>query len=114
MKNYKEVKNVIHNEMGISKEEILDVFREIAKDEIQKIVKDNSTFIYKSVREIIQQEMIAAISEHKYPKVSGNVWNFGRGDGIVNFKDYVSGVMKEEILKRMDKQFEVNINIDKK
>jgi hypothetical protein len=58
--------------------------------------------------------MLNAINENKYPKVNGNVWNYGRGGGIVNFKNYVSGVMKEEIIKRMEEQFEIDINIDKK
>lgn len=114
MDNYKKVKNVIHNDIGVSKEDILNVFRKIAKDEIQEIVKDNKAFIYDCIQDVIQQEMLKAISEHKYPKVTGNVWDFGRGEGKVSFKDYVSGVMKEEIVRKMEEQFKVNINIDKK
>lgn len=111
---YKEVKNVVHNDIGVTKNEILDVFRKIAKDELINLVKDNSKFVYESINEIIEKEMIKAISEHKYPEIKGNVWDYGRGDGKVLFKEYVSGVMREEIIKRMREQFDIQVDINKK
>lgn len=114
-KGYQEVKNVIHNDIGITKEEILDVFRQVARDEIEKLISENSGFIYAALTNVIEREMLKAIQEHKYPKVSGHMWDFGYyGQGKVPFKDYVSGVMKEEIIRRMEEQFIVNVNIDKK
>jgi hypothetical protein len=115
-KGYKEVKNTLHNDIGITKEEILDVFRQIAKDEAQKIVVDNSALIYQSIREIIKSEMINAVENHDYPKVRGHLLSYrgNGGHGIDSFKDYVTGVMKEEIINEMRKQFDIELNIDKK
>lgn len=114
-KGYKEVKNIIHNDIGVSKEEVLDVFRQVAKDEVQKIVSENNKFVFQTIREVIRQEMINAVARNNYPRVNGHMWVYGHnGKGENSFKDYIAGVMKEEIVKQMEKQFEVNINIDKK
>jgi hypothetical protein len=113
-KGYQEVRNVIHNEMGVTKEEILEIFKQVAKDEIQKIVSEKSTFIRESIREVIRQEMINSVSEHKYPKVNGHMWIYGSRGGENSFKDYVAGVMKEEIINRLEQQFDVSLNIDLK
>lgn len=114
-KGYKEIKNVIHNDIGLTKEEIKDVFREIAKEEIQGIVENNKPFIYATIKEVIESQMISAVSEHRYPKIHGNLHVYGNhGRGQNSFKDYISGVMKEEILNRLDEQFTVNVDIDKK
>lgn len=110
-KGYKEVKNVIHNEMGITKEEILSIFSEIAKREVQKIVTENRTFIYEVIKEIIREEMANAIKDHKYPKVGINIWDYSNENA---FKDYVVGVIKEEIVNMLRKQFEVELDIKKK
>jgi len=114
-KGYKEVKNVIHNDIGITKEEILKVFRQIAKDEVHKIVSDNRAFIYTTLKDVIKSEMAEAIHNHKYPKVSGSVWHYGyNGNGSEEFKSYVSGVMKEEIVKELREQFDISLDIAKK
>lgn len=114
-KGYKEVKNTIHNEMGINKEEILEVFRQVAKDEIKKIVSEKNDFIKLSIREIIQNEMVKAIQDHKYPKVTSHLWNYGyNGQGSEPFKSYVAGVLKEEIMKILENQFDVDLDIKRK
>jgi len=114
-KGYKEIKNAIHNDIGVTKEEVLDVFRQVAKDEIQQIVSDSKPFIYNTIREVIKHEMIDAINEHRYPEINGRTWIYGRNDNGKNkFKDYIAGVMKEEIVNRLKDQFEVNLNINKK
>jgi hypothetical protein len=114
-KGYQEVKNVIHNEIGITKQEILEIFRQVAKDEIGNLVSEKRTFIYESIKEVIRQEMINAVSEHRYPKISGHVHMYGHnGRGENSFKDYISGVMKEEIVKELRSQFDITLDIDKK
>ena len=77
--SYKEVKNVIHNEIGVTKEDILEVFRQIAKSEIQELVSENRDFINSCIREVIRTEMINVASKHKYPKVVGNMLLWQRG-----------------------------------
>lgn len=113
-KGYKEVKNVIHNDMGVTKEEVLEVFRQVAKDEIQKQVFENKAFIHQCIKDVIRQEMMQAIEDHRYPQVTRNVFHYGKNGGENNFKDYVSGVMKEAIVNELREQFEVNLNIHKK
>jgi uncharacterized protein YfbU (UPF0304 family) len=110
-RGYKEVKNVIHNDIGITKEEILEIFRQIAKDEIQKIVSNNTEFIYQSIKEVIRNEMINAVNDHKYPKVRKNFWDYTSEN---SFKDFITDVIKEEIVNLLSEQFELDFNIRKK
>ncbi|WP_025909286.1 hypothetical protein [Priestia flexa] len=110
-KGYKEVKNVIHNDIGVTKEEVLDIFRQIAKDEIQQIVSDNKPFIYECIRGVVRSEMTNAVSDHSYPRIRKNIWGYTNEN---SFKDFLTGVMKEEIVDSLRDQFEINLNIDKK
>lgn len=114
--NYKETKNVIHNDIGVTKEEILDVFRQVAQDEITKLVSDNQQFIYETLKSVIKDEMIDAIQDHRYPQINGHMTYFrgSNGRGIDSFKDYVAGTMKAELIKEMKEQFSINLDIDKK
>lgn len=110
-KGYQEVKNIIHNEMGITKEEILDIFRQIAKNEIQEILSEKKTFIHDAIREVIKQEMMDAVADHNYPKINKSMWNYTKDH---SFRDFIVGVMKEEILDNMRQQFEITLDIEKK
>ena len=114
-KGYQEVKNVIHNDIGVTKEEILEVFRQIAKDEVKKIVEESKPFVYTTIKEVIRNEMINAVEDHRYPEIAESTRIFGyMGKGNNSFKDYISGVMKEEIIRELRIQFDFNLNIEKK
>jgi hypothetical protein len=110
-KGYHEVKNVIHNEVGVTRQDILDVFRKIAKEELQKIVHEKNALIKDSIREVIREEMIKVVEGHDYPKVRKSIWNYG---GENSFKDYITGVMQKEIMDKMYEQFDFNLDIHKK
>lgn len=110
-KGYKEVKNVIHNDIGVTKDEILEVFREVAKDEIQELVSQNKGFIYGCVNEVIQREMVKAVESKNYPNVLGNMRSYLNEN---TFQNYIAEVMKNEILKTINTQFEVNVDIGRK
>lgn len=116
-RGYKEVKNAIHNEVGMTKQELTDIFREIAREEVQKIVLDNEAFIkdtmHTTMQDIIRSEMQSVISKENYLHVAKDKGMFGRSY-TNSFQSYVAGVMKDEILKRMDEQFHVGLTIDKK
>lgn len=84
------------------------MFRQIAKDEIQKIVTENKAFIYEAIREVIRQEMIKAVQGHHYPKIINNIWDYTNEN---SFKDFISGMMKEEIIKTLREQFELEFDI---
>lgn len=113
-RGYKEVKNAIHNEVGMTKEELTDIFREIAREEVKKIVLDNEAFIkdtmHTTMKEIIRSEMISAISKENYSHVAKDTGMFGRSY-TNSFQSYVACIMKDEILKRMDEQFSVGLTI---
>jgi hypothetical protein len=114
-KGYQEVRNVIHNEIGITKEDILEVFRQVAKDEIEKMVSEKKTFIYDTIYHIIhneiRNEIMSAVKDHKYPKVRKNIWYYTDEE---SFKDYIAGVIKEEVVNSFWNQFNVKMDIDKK
>lgn len=52
-KDYKSIKNYIHNELNISKEEIRDLIKESVKEEARKIVHE--TFEHYNVKEFIEK-----------------------------------------------------------
>lgn len=110
-KGYQEVKNVIHNDIGVTKEEVLDVFRQIAKEEVHKLVADNRAFIFQTLREVLRSEMSRAVQDHQYPKIRANIWNYSNDN---SFQDFITGVMKEEIVHSLRDQFELNFDIKKK
>lgn len=110
MNNYKKVKNVIHNDIGITKEEILEVFRQIAKDEIQNISK-NKEFIYECFKEVIHDEMFNAVKDHTYPKIKGNIWRYPGKD---SFEDFMVGIMREEIISSLWSKFDITMNVETK
>ena len=110
-KGYKEVKNVIHNEIGVTKEEILEVFRQIAKNEIQNIVSENRTFIYEVIREVIRNTLMEVLKDHGYPKIRKNIWDYTNENA---FKDFITGVMKEEIVNIMKERFDIKLEINKR
>lgn len=107
-KGYKEVKNVIHNEMGITKKEILEIFRQVAKEEAEKIFSEKHSALYEIVREVVRQELVRAVQDHRYPKVSRNIWNYTDKH---SFDDFVAGVLKEEIIEMFRGEFQVNFEI---
>lgn len=110
---YKELKNYIHNDMGISSEHIQEMFREIAREEITKAVGENGRFIVQTMRDIVRAEMVTAIQAEGYPIVTGNL-HYHHKDNRNPFHQYVSQIMKEEIVSTLRNQFEVGIQINGK
>jgi hypothetical protein len=49
------------------------------------------------MKEIIQQEVANAIKDHKYPRIGANLWDYSNKNA---FKDYVTGVIKKEKIKK--------------
>ena len=88
-KGYKEVKNVIHNDVGATKVEILEVFRQVAKDEIQELVLNNKAFILSCIRDVIRQEMVKAVESNDYPDVRGNIQDYRKKN---EFRNFITGL----------------------
>lgn len=110
-KGYKEVKNFIHNEMGITRSEIMDIFATIARDEMQGVIGEENafikSFIRSSVRDILREEMVNAVNNGRYQHGPFSV----RDD---NFNKFISNAMKDEIGKILREQFDVGIQIEQK
>lgn len=110
---YKELKNFLHNEMGISKEHLHEMFQEIAREEITKAVGENGQFIVQTMKGIVRDEMITALQAEGYPIVKGNL-HYHHKDERNPFHQYVSQIMKEEIVSVLRTQFEVGVQITEK
>lgn len=107
---YKELKNFLHNEMGISKEHLHEMFQEIAREEITKAVGENGQFIVQTMKDIVRDEMITALQAEGYPIIKGNL-HYHHKDERNPFHKYVSQIMKEEIVSVLRTQFEVGVQI---
>lgn len=110
---YKEVKNFMHNEMNITKDDINDIFEKIGRDEVASVLGQNGEFIRFAIKEVIREEMYKALTNEHYPEIKGNMWFYDK-NGKNPFNKFVSQVMKEEIINMMREQFEIGLEIKKK
>lgn len=115
---YKEVKNLIHNELKITDSDIKDVIHKVLQNEVRELIGNNGEFIQSVVRQeirsLIKEEMIkATVGNSKYPKRSLGM-EFYDPNNPATFSDYVSGVIKEEVVKSIDKIFDVKFDISVK
>jgi Glu-tRNA(Gln) amidotransferase subunit E-like FAD-binding protein len=116
-KGHREVRNVIHNEMGVTKEEIQEIFRTIAKDEISKIMGEEREFIRNNIRvllkEVIKGEMLSVLDYENFPKVIGHTWHYYQDKGN-DFKNFILNVMKTEIIDELRDCFDINLEFNTK
>lgn len=115
---YKEVKNFIHNELKLTDSEIKDAIHKVLQNEVRELIGSNGEFIQSVVsqelRSIIKEEMIkATVGNSKYPQYSLKM-NFYDPDNPATFSEYISGVIKEEIIKTIDKVFDVKFDVSVK
>lgn len=61
MNNYKEVKNYIHNDLGITKEDINKIIIDTVKDEVAKLLKDESF-----VSSMMKNHIISLLKDKEY------------------------------------------------
>jgi hypothetical protein len=107
IKGYKEVRNYIHNEEGITREELTEIIKKIVKDEVQEVIGQNGIFIYQAVKEIIRQEMVEAMSAQ--PGYQHYTYRKEK-----SFKDFIAKTIKDEIAEALKSQFEIKLDIEKK
>ncbi|PLS18904.1 hypothetical protein CVD28_00445 [Bacillus sp. M6-12] len=110
---YKEMKNFMHNELGITKDEMKDIFHKIAREEIKEAVGQNGEFIRYAIKEIIREEMMFAIQQENYPRMSRNIYDYSRNSQSP-FTKFISDILKEQIIEMLRSQFNVDFNIQKK
>ena len=107
---YKEVKNFMHNELGITKEMMDDIITKIVKEEVATVVGRNGEFIRHAIREVIRDEIISAITKEIYPRGYSNIWNY-TSEAEQPFNKFMSDVAKEEIIKMLREEFTIGIDI---
>jgi uncharacterized protein (DUF2164 family) len=90
--NYQEVKNYLHNELGVTKEYVHELVKELVQDEVGKVL--NSGYIHDSIDKSVGYRV-------------GNV--YGRGFGN-SFENNVRGIIAKEVGRRVVE----NLNIEVK
>ena len=92
MDRYKDVKNYIHNELGITKEYIDDLIRKTVKEEIVKVLNDDER-----IKRTVENEIVRCC---KIYKSDGTRRSF-----VINVMDdiynKIDSVIHEEVRKRL-------------
>lgn len=99
--------------MELGKDEIRAIIHQIAQEEILKFVDEHESFIQKTIKEVIREEMILAIHDGQYPQVTGTTYYYDRKNPN-HFNGFVSGILKQEIVTMLRDQFEVGVKVDLK
>lgn len=114
---HKAVKNHIHNTVGVTKEEILDVIRQETRQELVKLVEKNESFLLESVsdlvRETVRREMLIALSREDFPNIKRSIPRIGTGTGHT-FSDYITSVIKNTLMEEMRSSFDVKLVLESK
>lgn len=101
MSQYKEFKNMMHNEMSITKEEIRALIKQTIEIEVRKIVEGKQAYIERCVDEYTQ---------HYIESVIRNGLNDG-GRLLFGFKERVSSSLSDAVGKFIANQLEFNIRV---
>jgi hypothetical protein len=110
---YQEVKNLIHNEMGITKDHMNVVIEKIVREQVGEVVGNSRQFIRQSIKEVIREEMENALLNEHYPEMRRNTY-FHDKNARNPFNKFVSQIMKEEIIEMLRTQFDVGLEIKHK
>lgn len=105
-RSYKEIKNFIHNDQGVTKNEIYDTLYGIAKQEIKQLLDENhktlSSIIYSQVKSV----MIDVLHNKRVSPYYGRAMLEEK-----DFMDFIKQAMKDVVADIMKDQFDVSINI---
>ena len=105
-KEYKDFKNYIHNDCGISKSEMVDMFRNILvetiQNEVQKFLNDNERVI--SIAEYESKKEISRIIQ-QHPILSSYNRKHTLENSVADFYDEVYKKLKENILDNVEISF---------
>lgn len=105
-RNYKEFKNILHNELGVTREEIRDLIKETIKNEIDWLINDR--------RDAINEHINASVSRHMKKLIEDGITTqhgLWKNDGI---RDSVKRALKDEIVNTLFSDIEISFDIKKK
>nr|DAG70211.1 MAG TPA: hypothetical protein [Caudoviricetes sp.] len=94
---YKEVKNAIHNDLGLTKEDIYDVVIETVKDEIDKLMNDEGF-----IRGLVEKEVARSLY-----KKDNNRWHT-----IYDAANYVEDKITSTILQTVKDKLVISLKED--
>jgi len=97
--NYKEIKNYIHNEAKITKEEIQDIIRQEVKQEVQKMISSKEHLIDSAVTGYLQFAVRNAVTAG------------GNGYFAKDFKTRVTDSLADEMAKFIRSQIQLDLKI---
>lgn len=109
---YKETRNYIHNELGLSKDHIEAIIQKIVREEVKDAIGQNGEFIRQTMKEIMKEEMLQALKNENYPLVRSNITYYGKEKET--FSEYMAAIIKNEVTEMLREGFDVGINIQEK
>jgi hypothetical protein len=95
--SYKEVKNFIHNEAKITKEEIREIIREAVRNEVHHILGEKPDYIDKCVQSYIEKIIKEGLT------------NGGRL--LFGFRERVSSALSDEIGRFVANQLVIDVKV---
>lgn len=97
MSNYSDVKNYIHNELGITKEYVNEVIEKTVKDEISKMMSDKD-YIYG----LVEKQVLNGLKRN-----SNNTWHI-----LTDCSNWIEEEIKTTILKEVKDKLEIKLKED--
>lgn len=97
LNNYKEVKNYIHNEAKITKDEIREIIKESIKEEVRKTIDNKEDYINKCITDYIHLLVQNGLSD--------------RGSLYYNFRERVSQELSYETSKFIREQLDISVKL---
>lgn len=89
--NYQEVKNYLHNDLGITKDYVQDILKEMIVEEVRKLV--NSGCIERAIENDVSNRVGTT---------------FGRGLGS-NFESNVRGIIAKEVGRKLVENMNISV-----
>ncbi|MFF2531414.1 hypothetical protein ACFVS2_21140 [Brevibacillus sp. NPDC058079] len=95
--SYKEVKNFIHNEAQITKEEIRAIIRETVREEVNRIVGEKQDYIDVCVKSYVERLIREGLTD-------GGTLLFG-------FRERVSSTLSDQVGKFIANQLQIDVSV---
>lgn len=90
--NYQEVKNHLHNELGITKDFVQELIKELVQDEVKKIINSNY------IDHIVEKDISHRVGS-----------TYGRGFGS-NFEANVRGIIAKEVGRMLVEDMKITVS----
>ncbi|WPS85342.1 hypothetical protein SMD22_01560 (plasmid) [Brevibacillus halotolerans] len=96
-RRYKEIKNFIHNEEKITKEEIREIIQEAVQKEVNRIMEKKQNYIDTCVKSYVEGVICEGLSDG--------------GRLLYGFRERVSSTLSEEVGKFIANQLQIDVKL---